>query len=101
MTNLQALAAAVQVPGIDSLSLEKGCIDAGIESTRDYLAENAKTVDLAAASVLESVVLNSVSEGGFSFGIDRELIRARIAGLRAKWGESNNATPTVRAIDAW
>ena len=104
MTNLEALTAAVQVPGIDANTLEKACIDADLTSGDAYAKTAEKAVDLAAVSVLRSLVVTSESEGGFSYNVSAEALKQRIAYLQSKWGvtETGSSQPLVRnASDRW
>lgn len=101
MTNKEALAAAISVPGITDTILEKSCIDNDITAADTYSKSNAKSIDLAAADVLSSVVLSSLQEGGFAFGISKDAIVSRIAGLRKRWGLSDTSQPQIKDGRAW
>lgn len=104
MTITQALTAAVQVPGIDSLTLEKACIDADLAGADPYEKSIEKEVDLAAVNVLRSLVVTSEQEGGFAYSVSPEFLKNRISFLLAKWGVADEATssqPKIRSVNRW
>lgn len=101
MTNLEALTAVVNIPGIPATTLEKACIDRGITAGSVYNTTIKKLVDLAAVDVLRGVVVEGESEGGFRYNISIESLRARIDQLLSLHGESSVSTPTVRGVNRW
>lgn len=102
MTILEALTAVVLVPGVDSLTLEKACIDAGIDSTGTYSKDAyERAVDMAAVGVLQGLIVTSESEGGFSYSISADVLKRRITSLLNKWGEVDQAAPSVKAVSVW
>lgn len=102
MTILEALTAVVSVPGVDSLTLEKACIDASLDSAGTYSKDAyAKAVDMAAVDVLKGLIVTSESEGGFSYSISADVLKRRITSLLTKWGEIDQAGPTVKAVSVW
>lgn len=103
MTILEALTAAVQVPGIDTLTLEKVLIDANLTSSSTYIGSDARSVDMAAVDVLRSLIVASESEGGFSYSISQEALQRRITGLLTKWGvdDIGAAIPKINGVARW
>lgn len=102
MTILEALTAVVSVPGVDSLTLEKACIDASLDGAGTYSKDAyARAVDMAAVGVLQGLVVTSESEGGFSFTVSPDVLKRRITSLLNKWGEVDQAGPTVKSVSVW
>lgn len=101
MTILKALAATVQVPGVNNDAYEKACLDANLDSTAEYASSLKKDVDLAAANVLAGLVISSMQEGGFAFGIAAAILEKRISTLRREWGIPDKSQPAIRNGLAW
>lgn len=104
MTILQALTAAIQVPGVDDLTLEKACIDASLNPSDAYQNSIEKDVDVAAVGVLRSLIVTSEKEGGYSYTISTEALSNRIDFLLNKWDLNDQKfsnSPSVRAVNIW
>ncbi len=101
MTILEALMAAIQVPGITTDTLKKACIDNGLIDTDTYSSSKEGNVDRAAISVLRSLVVSTEGEGDFRYSISHQAIQARISYLEGKLGIAEDGTPTVRAVSKW
>jgi len=81
MTNLEALQSVVDIPQISILTLTKVLIDAEIDGAESYVSGNASKIYSAAAAVLRTFMVSSVSEGGYSISFDRSAIEKKIAVL--------------------
>lgn len=93
MTNKEAVVAVIGVTGNDN-TIEKALMDAGITSDDVYSSSNVKQIDMAAISVLETMLATkSVSEGGYSVEYD---IKNRLDYLKAR-----NNVPTITALNIW
>lgn len=101
MTISEALTVAVQVPGIDSNTIEKACIDAGLDSAGTYSASQSNDVDKATVNVLKSLLVSSESEGGYSYNISADTLNRRIDQLERELGIESDSRPTVKAVNLW
>lgn len=81
MTNTQALQATLGEYQASANALEKALTDQGLSGLDAYTAANLDQVNLAAVAVLSSILVSSVSEGGYSITYDRSGIEALIASL--------------------
>jgi len=81
MTNLDALKAVVGIDGISDNSFQKALLDVSIDGTGTYNAANKKTLDTVAVELLKNILVQSVSEGGYSISYDRKAIEAKILSL--------------------
>lgn len=81
MTNLEALKAVVDVPGISGNAYDKALIDVSLTGSSTYSAGNEETINNAAVKVLKGFLLSSLSEGGYSVSFDRTAIENKITVL--------------------
>lgn len=83
MTNLEAAQQALSFNiGVDQASLEKALIDFGLDPAAEYVAANKCAVNAAAATVLGgSMMLKSISEGGYSVSFDIDGMKGWLANL--------------------
>lgn len=98
MTILEALRAAVQVPGIDDSALLKSCIDIGKEPSSDYTSSDRDSVNTAALNVLKTLVVTAESEGGYSYSISAAAIQKRIDLME---GKTDGPDRTIQRANVW
>jgi len=87
VTNTQALQATLGEYTAAATALEKALLDQGLSGLDAYSASNLTQVNLAAVAVLSSILVSSVSEGGYSITYDRSGIEALIAALGGGGGQ--------------
>lgn len=101
MTILEALTAAVNIPGVNAGVLRKACIDSNMAEGDVYTSSKSKDVDLAAVSVLKSVIVENEKEGGFSYQISKEALSNRVNQLLQKHGLADDSVPKITGRSPW
>lgn len=105
MTNLEALQATIgsNYP-LDPNLYTKALIDQNIIPGDEYIALNARGIDLAFAGVLLTVITSvDIKEGGYSVtNADRASLIKVLNGIYAKYGLPLFGTPTMNnASNKW
>jgi hypothetical protein len=102
MTNLEALQSIVGVNypfGINTYN--KALIDQGLNPSDDYSLSNSKSIDLAFAGVLITVITSvDIKEGGYQVtNADRDALIKVLNGIYNKYGMPPfTATPVLQAV---
>ncbi len=87
MTNLEAITAAIGIPGFSDLAVQKALLDAGLDPAGTYIA-NDVSVTKAALVVLKGMLgLQQIQEGDYSITY---AIKERIAAIEDELGIGND-----------
>jgi hypothetical protein len=83
MTIIQALKAEVGLDVVPADVYSKALVDNDLEAAIDYVKDDHKAkVDAAAVQVLDSVLIGSMTEGGYGVTLNRSAIEAKISKLK-------------------
>lgn len=99
LTRYEALSAVVGVDYPQAIA-EKAFIDLGLYGEEEYTPADAVTIDSIAINILGSLMVESVSEGGYSIKFNSKLVEARLAELKSKYNPSIGK-PSVKALKIW
>ena len=98
MTNLEALQSIIGINyPLDANVFSKALIDQGLTESDTYSGGNVKSIDLAYAGVLQTIIVSpDIKEGGYSVTqADRNALIKLRSSILAKYGIPDGSVGTI------